>query len=106
MTEVDFVLEAMNAQKSMQLLADDHYVFDYPNRRQKRELRRNDGADSNDKNFSNDFIRDKYLKGKVYVPSLFPAYCSSRILTAEWCDGVKMNDLSGIEAMGFNISDV
>eukprot|EP01084_Bolivina_argentea_P214182 363662_1 len=81
----------MNSQKSSQLLNDEKYIYKYTN---------NDDHD-------NSYINDEYLKSLVYVPKLYPSYCSERILTAEWCDGVKVNDLKSIkDDLGFNISSI
>eukprot|EP01083_Nonionella_stella_P004402 12718_1 len=102
LTETDFVSEAMNAQKSSQLLGNEKYIFDYPNKLQRRKSPQK----SEDGDYQNTYIKNDYLKNKIYVPKLFPAYCSKRILTAEWCDGVKVNNLEGIQKMGFDFRDI
>ena len=116
LTEIDFVSEAMNSQKSAQLISNDKYIFDYPNKLQRRktaeEIARKtengtitNAQDIND-GFYNAYIENDLLKDKVYVPKLYPQYCSKRILTAEWCDGVKVNDLEKIKEMGYKFSDI
>merc|ERR1719361_759084 len=105
MTEIDFVSEAMNAQKTSQLLRDKGTIFDYPNKLQRRKHVDSDDTDITEA-FSNFYIKDDHLQSRVYVPKLYPSYCSQRIMTAEWCDGVKVNDIEAIKAMGFSVSDV
>ena len=34
----------------------------------------------------------------VYVPEVYPAYCSRRVLVSEWVDGVKLTQLPPDEA--------
>ncbi len=102
LTEIDFVSEAMNSQKSSQLLKHEKYIFDYPNKLQRKKCT----SDRLEEDYENSYIKNNYLKNKVYVPKLYPSYCSKRILTAEWCDGVKVNDVKSIKAMGFKFSDI
>ncbi|XP_065324193.1 uncharacterized aarF domain-containing protein kinase 5-like isoform X2 [Gordionus sp. m RMFG-2023] len=47
----------------------------------------------------------KHLK-YVYVPPVLWEYCSMRVLTTEWIDGVKINDMSRLESMGFSLKDI
>ena len=97
LTEIDFVGEAMNAQKTSQLLQNSEYIFNYPNKQQLNE---------NEADYNSAYIQNNYLKHKVYVPKLYPSYCSKRIMTAEWCEGVKVNDIPAIKSMGFSFSDI
>ena len=113
MTEIDFVSEAMNSQKTSQLLQHKRTIFDYPNKLQRRKSKQRametePGSVVNEEDtFSNEYyIKDDHLKERVYVPKLYPSHCSKRIMTAEWCDGVKVNDLEAIKAMGFSFSDI
>lgn len=132
--ETDFMNEAMNGQKTKQLLNNDKRVFDYPNeyfvqRRRKnfldwRNLKPNEtlsewSKENIDNTFDSDngntdinnintnkFLDNKHLRNHVYIPRLYPQYCSKRILTAEWCDGVKCNNIEEISKMGFKFSNI
>jgi predicted unusual protein kinase regulating ubiquinone biosynthesis (AarF/ABC1/UbiB family) len=49
--------------------------------------------------FADYFIDDP----DVYIPKIYWAYSSRRILTLEWIDGIKLNDTNGIRAAGLDI---
>ena len=101
--ETDFIEEAMNSQKTQQLLNENINIFDYPSKFQ-REY--NTDFIKRNEIYFNKYIKNDYLKKHIHVPKLYPQYCSKRILTAEWCDGVKVNDIVSIKKMGYNFSDI
>lgn len=39
------------------------------------------------------------LRGKVYIPKVYPEYSTKKILTAEWIDGVRLSDRAGIRKL-------
>lgn len=39
------------------------------------------------------------LSGKVHIPKVFTEYSTRRVLTAEWVDGVRLSDRSGIRKL-------
>ncbi|ETO36990.1 ABC transporter [Reticulomyxa filosa] len=101
----------MNSQKTEQILRGDPYVFDfhhnYVEYMKQKMLRLYDKKKNNNNTSSptsvinplqdsfskhNRFRVNEYLQYHVYVPKLYPQYCSKRILCAEWCDGTKMNN--------------
>jgi len=39
----------------------------------------------------------------IYVPEVYEEYCSSRVLTMEYVEGVKINDYEGLDKkLGFD----
>ncbi|CAL1532375.1 unnamed protein product [Lymnaea stagnalis] len=42
----------------------------------------------------------------IYVPKVYWAMTTKRVLTAEYIDGVKINNLEGIKSMGLSLQDV
>ncbi|ORY87017.1 ABC1-domain-containing protein [Protomyces lactucae-debilis] len=44
------------------------------------------------------------LAERIYTPKIYDEYCSRRIMTAEWIDGVRATDSAKIEKMGFSKS--
>ncbi|KAF8639303.1 hypothetical protein AX17_001584, partial [Amanita inopinata Kibby_2008] len=47
------------------------------------------------------------LKGKVYIPKVYPQYSTQRVLTAEWINGVRLSDRSSIRRlMGERVDDI
>jgi hypothetical protein len=43
--------------------------------------------------------------GKVYIPRVLWPQTTERVLTAEWVDGVKLNNPEGIRGMGLSVSE-
>lgn len=43
-----------------------------------------------------DLEQIRSLKDKVYIPKVFWDYTSSRVLTCEWIDGVRVTDKEGL----------
>ena len=44
-----------------------------------------------------------YTEREVHVPRTFPALSGSRVLTQEWCEGVRVDDKEGLKALGVNV---
>ena len=38
----------------------------------------------------------------VYIPAVYWSHTTKRVLTMEWCDGVKVNDKEGLQRMGIS----
>ena len=46
------------------------------------------------------------LKGKVYIPKVYPEYSTKRVLTAEWMEGVRLSDRTAVRRlMGESVVD-
>ncbi|XP_028754115.1 protein ACTIVITY OF BC1 COMPLEX KINASE 3, chloroplastic [Neltuma alba] len=45
-------------------------------------------------------------KGDIFVPDIFWDYTSTKVLTMEWVDGVKLNEQEAIERQGLKLRDV
>ncbi|KAF9444553.1 ABC1-domain-containing protein [Macrolepiota fuliginosa MF-IS2] len=39
------------------------------------------------------------LKGKVYIPKVYPEFTTKKVMTAEWIDGVRLSDRKGIRKL-------
>lgn len=52
--------------------------------------------------FAQNFLNDPEVK----VPRIYWAYTSHRLLTLEWIDGYKLNDLDAVRAAGINPDDI
>lgn len=39
------------------------------------------------------------LRGKVYIPKVYPEFTTKRVMTAEWIDGVRLSDRKGIRRL-------
>ncbi len=57
----------------------------------------NEGA--NAEKFAENFKNDPLIK----VPKIYWDYCSQRVLTLEWIDGVKLTDIAAVEAAGMDL---
>ena len=54
-----------------------------------------------------DFVaKEPRLSRTVHIPKVYDDYCSGRVLTAEWIDGIKITDKKELEKAGFNVSKV
>ena len=42
----------------------------------------------------------------IHVPEIFPEYSSKRVLTTEYIEGCKINDIWSIKSMGLDVTDV
>lgn len=36
------------------------------------------------------------LRDRVYIPKVYPEYCTKKVMVAEWIDGVRLSDRAGI----------
>jgi aarF domain-containing kinase len=39
------------------------------------------------------------LRGKVYIPKVYPEYTTKKVMTAEWIDGVRLSDRKGVRKL-------
>ena len=42
----------------------------------------------------------------IYIPRVYDAYVSRRVLVLEWIDGIKINDYASLDAAGINLLEV
>ncbi|KAI9226170.1 MAG: ABC1 family-domain-containing protein [Piptocephalis tieghemiana] len=61
---------------------------------------------SNAQEASAHLATDPDLSHDIYIPRVFPEETSSRILTCEWVNGVKVTEVNDIHAMGLSIPRV
>jgi aarF domain-containing kinase len=46
------------------------------------------------------------LRDRVYVPRVYWALTTPRVLVAEWIDGVQLGDVEQVKKMGFTLKDI
>lgn len=61
--------------------------------------------ESNNSKLARDNI-EVALKKSVTIPDVFPDYSTSRVLTTEWIQGVKITDMEGVKKLGFKGSEI
>lgn len=52
------------------------------------------------------WMMDKELAARVHVPEVKWEQTSKRIMTAEWCDGVRLSDKESIKSLGLSVAPV
>lgn len=53
--------------------------------------------EANNSDLAKQLLEDKK---NVYIPKIFREYSSKRVMTAEWIDGVKLNDSEALNKLG------
>tara|TARA_R110002050_G_scaffold126538_1_gene247292 strand:+ start:2790 stop:3248 length:459 start_codon:yes stop_codon:yes gene_type:complete len=56
--------------------------------------------------FSDRNFAPKYLRNHVYIPDVVKEYTSSRVLTLEWIDGVKITNKEELQKQNYSIPNV
>ncbi len=52
--------------------------------------------------FNNNFVSDPTNKGYIHAPVVYRKFTTSRVLTLEFIDGIKISDIAKLEASGLN----
>ena len=61
---------------------------------------------ANAKRAANEWNKSEEWRGKVYVPKVYDHLTTGRVLTQEWIDGIKINELGALESAGFRRREV
>lgn len=81
------------------------WSVDYQIEHLKQELDFNNEA-KNSERAMKDIQENKQLAKQVYIPEVYWDHSSSRVLTAEWIDGVKFSDIDAMLKTGYNLPNL